>query len=123
MFLCKFTVVKNFLCVIHSLLAAELQCDETFICEMYKIFIIDRNNHNNEKLPKYKRACIGITLYCEFYFRDQSHRNLDTPALELHPFVKVVEFVDTNQACIGDLLGLMIKSPIIDFHACKLFIY
>ena len=54
--------------------------------------------------------------------RDQSHRNLDTLALE-RPFVKVVEFVDINQTCIGGLLGHMIKSPTIDFHARKLFIY
>ena len=103
----------------------QLNCNaiKPLFVKFINFFIIDGSNHNNEKLPKCKQACIGITLYCEFYFRDQSHRNLDTPALELHPFVKVVEFVDTNQACIGGLLGHMIKSPTIDFHAGKLFIH
>ena len=72
MFLCKFTVVKTFLCVTHSLLAAELQCDKTFFCEMYKMFIIDGSNHNNEKLPNVNEAELK-TLYTDsFSNRDNS---------------------------------------------------
>ena len=64
MFVCKFTVVKNFLCVTYFLLAAELQCDKTFICEIYKVFIIDGSNHDNGNSPSVNEPILK-TLYTD----------------------------------------------------------